>query len=306
MLERTHDSGGIGVEAVQLTILRAHYRVAGADLGGVGIGVVEVTQDSLFVRHGDRKAVDRNVAHAAEQVLQGLGVQGHVNRVHIFPPQGRVHDGGRERMRHRISRHAVNPRRRVHLLDAVGVAQFLRRDLAGSSLFLGRDGGEGERAAGADCEHTADEALLAHAHANQGKPLALLLQEFHHHNVVVQRGGGADDLIKIRWSHRHLFQGLVQFLGGAEIVEGQNQGSAGPQPFQLFRLRLGCGLQLDIQELAARGGGLRQDVELRSHRAPKLASTGGPPASRDDRNVGVVLHEPLDGWQCLRRPRQVI
>ena len=112
---------------------------------------------------------------------------------------------GRERMRHGISHHAVHPRGRVHLLDAVGVAQFLRRHLAGSSLFFERNGSEGEHAAGADCEHPADEALLAHAHADQGKALALLLEELHHHHVVVQRGGSADHLVKIRRSQRHLF-----------------------------------------------------------------------------------------------------
>src|SRR5579883_1385791 len=86
LLERTYDARRVRIEAVKLAVLRPHHGVAGADLGGVRIGIVEVFEDGFLVRHGDAKAVDRNVAHARQQVLQGLGVKGEVDRVDVLAP----------------------------------------------------------------------------------------------------------------------------------------------------------------------------------------------------------------------------
>ena len=154
LFQRTHHAGGVGVESVKLSVLRPHHGVAGADFGGVGIGVVEMLEDGFLVRHGDGEAVNRNIAHAAQQVFQRLGMQREVDAVHIFAAQRRIHDGGRKRMRDRIAGHAVHSGGRVHLLDAIGAAQLLRRDLAGRGFLVGTDRGEGEDAARAHSQQT--------------------------------------------------------------------------------------------------------------------------------------------------------
>ena len=47
------DAGDVGVEAVEFAILSAEDGVAGADLGGEGVGLLEVGHDLLLERHGD-------------------------------------------------------------------------------------------------------------------------------------------------------------------------------------------------------------------------------------------------------------
>ena len=46
-LQRADDAGDIGVEAVELALLRADDRIAGADLLGQGIGLLQVLRESL-------------------------------------------------------------------------------------------------------------------------------------------------------------------------------------------------------------------------------------------------------------------
>src|SRR5215831_1248420 len=74
-LERTNYSSGVSVEPVKFAVLRADHGIAGTDFGGVRVGVVEVGQDSFFVRHRDAYAVNGNFPHAGEEVPQGLRVQ---------------------------------------------------------------------------------------------------------------------------------------------------------------------------------------------------------------------------------------
>src|SRR5262249_9098498 len=104
----------------------------------------------------------------------------------------------------RISDDSIHPRRRVHLLDAIGTAQLLRSYLSRSGFLFIADGSESKRTAGTHSQHTADNALLAHAHPNQRMLVTLLLQKLHHGDVVVKRGCSADDLIVVGWDHRHL------------------------------------------------------------------------------------------------------
>jgi len=47
---RTNHPRRVGVETVKLAILCAHDRIAGPDLGGVRISIVQVLQNRLFCR----------------------------------------------------------------------------------------------------------------------------------------------------------------------------------------------------------------------------------------------------------------
>ncbi len=85
------------------------------------------------------------------KILESLGVQGKVHGVDVLAAEGRIHDGGRQRVGDGISGNAVDASGGIDRLDAVDAAQFLGGDLAGSGFFSGTDGGEGENTAGADC-----------------------------------------------------------------------------------------------------------------------------------------------------------
>src|SRR5258708_39677802 len=73
--EWANDSGSVGVETVEFAILGADHGVAGADLCGVRVGVIEMSKDGFLVRHGDAVAVSRNLSHAVQQVFERLGTQ---------------------------------------------------------------------------------------------------------------------------------------------------------------------------------------------------------------------------------------
>ena len=107
-LQRANHSGRIGVEAVELAVLGADHGVAGADLRGVRVGVVEIRKNRFLVRHGDAEAVDGNLAHAVQQIFESLGVQREIDGVDVLAAEGRIHDGGRERVGDRISGNAVD------------------------------------------------------------------------------------------------------------------------------------------------------------------------------------------------------
>ena len=68
LFQRADDAGDVGVEAVELAVLRAQDGVAGADLGGERIGLLQVRHDLLLERHGDAEALDGNLVHELEQV----------------------------------------------------------------------------------------------------------------------------------------------------------------------------------------------------------------------------------------------
>ena len=306
LLQRAHHTGGVGVKSVKLSILRPHHGVARADFRCVGIGVVQVLEDRFLVRHGDGEAVDGYIAHAAQQIFQRLGMQRKIDAVHILPAQRRIHDGRRERMRDRIAYDAVDSGGCVHLLDAIGVAQLLCGSLTGCGLLIGTDCGESEDAAGSHPEQPADDALLAHAQADQRMAVAKLLQEFHHGHVVVESRGRADNFVEVRGDLQHLFESLFQILGGAKIVVGKNQRGFCPQTLHLFRLALDGALQFDIEQLAARRASLRQNVQLGRQRSLELSAAGRTPARSDSREVGMVLHKALDSGESQRRPGQVV
>ena len=112
-------------------------------------------------------------------------------------------------------------------------------------------------------------------------------QKLDHGDVVGESGGGADDLVEVGRIGQHLFEGLVKLLGGPEIVERKDQGGAGAQLLQLFGLALAGGLQFDVDQLASRGSGFAEDVQLGGDRAAELSSTGNPAAGGDDEGSGV-------------------
>ena len=121
---------------------------------------------------------------------------------------------------------AVNAGGHIHLVDAIDAAQFLGGDLAGCCLFAGTGRGKGEDAARPHSKNTADDALLAHAHAHQRMAIAFPGQELDHGHVVGEGGRGADHFVEIGWVSQHLLQSFIQFLGGAEVMERQNQSRA--------------------------------------------------------------------------------
>ena len=86
-----------------------------------------------------------------------------------------------------------------------------------------------------------------------------------------------------------------------EIVEGQNQGGAGPQLLQLFRLALGGGLQLDIHELAAGGRGLGQDSSCEATEPRNLPPLAARRQVAMTTAWGWYCDEALDRRQRLRR-----
>src|SRR5712691_12669790 len=150
-------------------------------------------------------------------------MQGEIDGVHVFAAEGRIHDGGRERMGYGISSNTIDAGGGIDRLDAVEAAQLLRGGLAGSSFFSGTGRGEGEDTAGADSEHAANEALLPHAQANQRMSVGFAAQELNHGNVIGKSGGGADHFVEVGREGAHLFQSFVGFFGAPKVVKGENK-----------------------------------------------------------------------------------
>ncbi len=187
-----------------------------------------------------------NVANAGEQVLQRFGMQREIDPVDILAAERGVHDGRRERLRHRVSGNAIDLCGRVHLIEAISALKLLGGDLSGGGFFVGGQGTESEDAAGAGSQDAADDALLAHAHSHQRVLVAMPLQELHHGHIVVESGCGADNLVEVGGIGRHFCQGFIQLLSGAEVVERQDNRRTGAKFSQLHRFETACGLQLNV------------------------------------------------------------
>ena len=84
LFKRPNHPRSISVESVKLSILRSDDGIAGTDLRRVGISIVEVLKDGLFMRHGYCQALDRYLFDAGKQILQRLGVERKKNSIHIF------------------------------------------------------------------------------------------------------------------------------------------------------------------------------------------------------------------------------
>src|ERR1700691_966720 len=165
LFDRTNNAGDVGIEAIKLAILSADDGIARADFSSVRVGVIEMGQNRLLVGHRYTQAVQRNLAHAVQQILERFGVKRNIDAIHVFPTQRRVHDHGRERMFYGIAGDSINPSSGIDLLDAVDTTKIARTDLAGRGFetSIRIDGAKRERAAGTHAKHAADNALLSHA-----------------------------------------------------------------------------------------------------------------------------------------------
>ncbi len=135
LFERADDAGDVGVEAVELAVLSAEDGVAGADLGGERVGVLQVGHDLLLERHGDAEALDGDLVDQLEQVGELVGLEREVDGVDGLAAEGGVHHDGRERAADGVAGDAVDLGGGVDLVDAVGLDQSAGGDLAGAGLF---------------------------------------------------------------------------------------------------------------------------------------------------------------------------
>src|SRR5581483_1182169 len=102
-----------------------------------------------------------------------------------------------------------------------------------------------------------------------------------HGDIVGKTGGGGHNFVEICGNGDHPLQRFLEILGGAEIVERENEGGACSQFLNLFGLGALSGLQLNINQLTAAVGRLGQNLELGGNRSTELAPAGYPPAGRD-------------------------
>src|SRR6202140_4626230 len=219
LLKRTNDSSNIGVETVELAILPADDGITRARLRRVRVGVIQMLQNGLLVGHGYADAMEWNLAYAPHEILERFGVQGEINSIHVLATHCRVHDYGRERVLHGIAGNSVDTGGGIDLLDAINSAQIAPADLPGRGFKVGADRAEGENAAGANAQHAADDALLAHAQPDERMLAAVRLQELHHGHIVGERGSSTDDFVEVRRNLEHLLQGVVEVAGGSKIMK---------------------------------------------------------------------------------------
>src|SRR5205814_4379558 len=68
LFERTRDAGDVGIEAVELAVLRAQNSVAGSNLGRQRVSLLKVLHDLLLERHGDTETLDGDFINQLKQV----------------------------------------------------------------------------------------------------------------------------------------------------------------------------------------------------------------------------------------------
>ena len=258
------------------------------------VGVIEMRKNRLLVRHRDAETVERNLAHAAHQILERLGVERKINAVHVLTAQRRVHDDGRERMLDGIAGDSIDASGSVDLIDAVDASQFPCTDLTGCGFKIGADRAKGENAPGAHAEHTADDPLLSHAQPDQRMLVALRLQKLHHAHVVGERGSGADDFVKICRDLQHFRQRLIEVARRAEIMERQNKSSAAAQARNRLGFRFQGALKFQVDHLTARRIGLGEHFQLGSQRSLELAVVVGTTAGTDGGDVLMGFKKTMD------------
>ena len=251
-LERANDRGDVGIEAVELAILRADDGVAGADLLRERVGFCEVLEDFGLEGHGDGEAVQRNFAGEREQIVHARGLQREKDAVDGLAAEGDVVHERRERVAHGIAGDSVDLGGGVDVVDAPGFAQRAGVDLAGTGFFAGMRGGKGEDAAGAQAEHAADDPLLAHGDADDVGLVAAAIEEAHHGDVVGQGLRGRNDLDELGLEGQDAVEDGVEVFGALEIVIADDEGRAvGAELLHLRGLGVLGGLQLDVDEMTA-------------------------------------------------------
>ena len=199
---------------------------------------------------------------AGQQVLQTLGVQRQIDRVHGLAAKCRIHHHRRKRVFHRIAGHAIDLGSCIHALDAIGVAQFARGRLSGSGFLAARGRTEGEDAACPNSQHAADDALFSHAQADHLVLAGVRLEELHHHHVVVEIGRGRDHLVEVGWILAHLLKRLFQLLGVAEVVVGDDETDAVAKLLKLLGFEGLDALEFQVHQLKTAIGRFQQNAEL--------------------------------------------
>ena len=229
------------------------------------------------------------------------GLQREVDGVDGLAAEGRVHHDGRERGADGIAGDAVDLGGGVDLVDAVGLDEGAGGDLAGAGFFAGSGGGEGEGGAGADAEDAGDDAGVAHADADDVGVVVHALEEADEGDVVDQGLGGGDDLDEVGIEGRDAGVDAVEVLGGGEVVVADDEGDAGVAELLQAGLLEGFGgLELEVGEVEAGGGGLGEDFDLGGDGAGELAAVGGAAAGGDGGGGGVVGEELLELGQGQR------
>ena len=301
--------GDVGIEAVELSILRAEDGIDRADLGGERIGTLQQRHHLLLERHGDAETLDWNFARELEEVLGLGGLQRKVDGVDGLAAEGGVHHQGRERAAYRVSGDAVDLGGCVDLLDPVGFDEGAGGDLAGSRLLAYGGSGEGERRAGAQAEHAGDDAGFPHADADdRGVRLVVdLAEEAHEREVVRQRTRGGNQLDVVRLEGLHALIDRVEVLSSVKVVIAEHNGGTG---FTQLRDRVGRqlldGLEFEVDKLKTDRGGVQQDLQGRRPRTLEATAVFGAAACGDGCSSTVFGQKSLQSGQSGRRFGKII
>jgi hypothetical protein len=295
LLDGAGDAGDVGVEAVELAVLGAEDGVAGADLGGEGVSLLKVRHDLLLERHGDAEALDGDLVDELEQVGELVGLEREVDGVDGLAAEGGVHHHGREGAADGVAGDAVDLGGSVDLVDAIGVDEGARGDLAGAGLFAGGGGGEGEGGACADAEDPRDDAGVAHTKADDVGVVVHALDEAHEGYVVDERLGRRHDLDEVGLEGSDALIDAVEVLGCVEVVVAEDESDTGvPELLKLAFFEGFGGLEFDVNDVEAGGGCLGEDLHLGGEVAGELASVGCAAAGGDGGDGGVIRQEVFE------------
>jgi hypothetical protein len=307
LFERAGDTGDVGVEAVELAVLRTEDGVAGADLGRERVGLLEVRHDLLLERHGDAEALDGNLVDELEEVAELGGLEREVDGVDGLAAEGGVHHDGRERAANGVAGDAIDLGGCVDLIDAIGFDQRAGGDLAGAGLFAYGGGGEGEGRAGADAEDAGDDAGVAHADADDVGVILHAFDEAHEGDVVGERLGRGDDLDEVGLEGNDALVDAFEVFGGGEVVVADDEGNAGVAEMLKLALLHGFGgLELNVDDVEACCRGLGENFNFIGDFAGELAAVGGAAAGGDAGGGGVVGEEMLEFGQGEKRLLEIV
>ena len=110
-----------------------------------------------------------------------------------------------------------------------------------------------------------------------------------------QRLGGGDDLHEFGLQGQDAIEDGVEVLGAFEIVPADDErGAVRAQFLHLRRLHVLGGLQLDVDEVDAGGGGFREDFELGGDGALEFAAGRGAAAGGDGGDLAALVKKLLE------------
>ncbi len=294
LFERAGDAGDVGVEAIELAVLRAKNRVAGADLRREGIGLLEVRHDLLLERHGDAEALNGDLVDELEEVGELGGLEREIDGVDGLATEGSVHHDRGERAADGVASDAVDLGGGVYLIDAVGFDERAGCDLSGRGLLACRGCGEGECTAGAEAEDARDDACVAHTDADDVGVLVHALDEAHEGEVVGEGLGRGDDLDEVGLEGLDALVDSVEVFGGGEVVMADDESHAGvAELLELALFEAFGGFELEVDDVEAGGCGLGENLHLGGEVTGELAAVGCAAAGGDGSRSGVFADEML-------------